>query len=107
MQQMNDESSIEFDFEVIEEDDNSMEIELKKTTTSSETSSFMSGLSSNVEKKNNRILLQNRKDIVNSIKNGLKFRNMHHFYKSVEQIHHLCIAPDVNRIFQSPMVEST
>ena len=51
MQQMNNDNSIELDIEVIEGDNGSMELEFEKTITSKETSSSISRLSSNVERK--------------------------------------------------------
>jgi hypothetical protein len=48
---MNNESSIELNVEVLEGNDDSMELELNKTTASNETSSSMPRLSSSVRKK--------------------------------------------------------
>jgi hypothetical protein len=51
MQQMNSDNSIELDIEVIEGNNDSTELEFEKTITPKETSSSMSKLSSNVERK--------------------------------------------------------
>jgi hypothetical protein len=48
---MNNDNFIELDIEVIEGDNHSMELEFEKTITSKETSSSISRLSSNVERK--------------------------------------------------------
>ncbi len=48
---MNNDNSIELDIELIEEDNDSMELGFAKSITSKETSSSMSRLSFNVERK--------------------------------------------------------
>jgi hypothetical protein len=51
MQQIKNDNSIKLDIEVIEGDNDSMELEFEKTITSKETSTSISRLSSNVERK--------------------------------------------------------